>query len=358
MDSLLSMGEGALRILSVLGGAVVVGLLIHAILFAVLGRVARRTPTPIDEALVRHLRGPGRLIVLMIALKIALPFVELGESLQPAIAHLTSILLIVAVTWLVIAVTRAGRDALGEYYDVTAEDNLHARKVHTQYDVLSKIVIVVAVIIGLASVLMTFEQVRQLGAGILASAGIMGIIVGFAAQKSLSTLFAGIQIALTQPIRIDDVVIVEGEWGRIEEITLTYVVVKIWDQRRLVVPISYFLDKPFENWTRVSAELLGTVYLHVDATVPVDEVREELQRAVENDEDWDGRVCQVVMTGVTESTVQLRALVSASDSGKAWNLRCRVRERLVAFVKDQYPQSLPRLRAELSRLPEAAAAEE
>ena len=351
MESFLSLGEGTLRVLIVLAAGIVGGLVVHAVLFAVLGRITRRTPTPVDEALVRHLRAPARLIVLMIVLKIVVPFLQLDETALAGIARLTSILLIVAVTWLVVAVTRAGRDALGTYYDVSQADNLDARKVHTQYDVLSKIVIFVAVIIGLASVLMTFEQVRQLGASILASAGIVGIIVGFAAQRSLATLFAGIQIALTQPIRVDDVVIVEGEWGRIEEITLTYVVVRIWDLRRLIVPITYFLENPFQNWTRVSADLLGTVYLYVDYTVPVDALREELQRAVKDDDAWDGRVAQIVMTDVTQSSIQLRALVSAADSGKAWDLRCRVRERLVGFVRDNYPESLPRLRAELSPLP-------
>jgi small-conductance mechanosensitive channel len=199
---------------------------------------------------------------------------------------------------------------------------------------------------------MTFEKVRQLGAGILASAGIAGIIVGLAAQKSLGTLLAGIQIAIAQPIRLDDVVIVEGEWGRIEEITLTFVVVRIWDQRRLVLPITYFLDKPFQNWTRVSAELLGTIFLYVDYTVPVEALRQELQRIVESDERWDRRVVGLVVTNVSERTVELRALISAADSGRAWDLRCHVREKLVEFVRDNYPQALPRLRAELSELPD------
>jgi small-conductance mechanosensitive channel len=163
---------------------------------------------------------------------------------------------------------------------------------------------------------------------------------------------AGIQIAITQPIRLDDVVIVEGEWGRIEEITLTYVVLRIWDQRRLVLPITYFLDKPFQNWTRVSAELLGTIFLYVDYTVPVEALRQELQRIVESDERWDRRVVGLVVTNVSERTVELRALISAADSGRAWDLRCHVREKLVEFVRDNYPQALPRLRAELSELPD------
>jgi small-conductance mechanosensitive channel len=347
MDAFLTLGEEWLRPLLVLGGAVLVSLVGHWILFAVLRRMARRTSTGVDDALVKHLRGPALLIVLLILLKLVMPAAMLPELATTLAARLTSILLIVAVTWMVIALTRVGDDVVTDRFDVSAADNLDARKIHTQYDVLSKIVIAVAVTLGLASILMTFEQVRQLGAGILASAGILGIIVGFAAQKSLATLLAGIQLAITQPIRLDDVVIVEGEWGRIEEITLTYVVVRIWDQRRLVVPVTLFLEQPFQNWTRVTAELLGTVYFHVDATVPVDALRAELTRIVEDDPRWDGRVAQVVMTDVTERTVQLRALVSAADSGTAWDLRCHVREKLVDFIRREYPGALPRLRAEM-----------
>lgn len=348
MHSVLSFGDGVLHSLIVLAAAAVLGLILHAVVFAILGRLARRTRTTLDDAAVTHLRGPSRLFVLLLALKVAMPLLRLPEGLPALVDQITSILLIAAVTWLVIAATRVGRALLLERFDVTVADNLQARKIHTQYDVLSKIIISVAVILGLASILMTFDQVRQLGAGILASAGIVGIIAGFSAQKSLATLFAGIQIALTQPIRLDDVVIVEGEWGRIEEITLTYVVVRIWDQRRLVVPITFFIEKPFQNWTRTSAEMLGTVFLFVDHTVPLDALREELQRIVRDDERWDGRVAQIVMTDVTQATVQVRALVSATDSGRAWDLRCHVREKLVAFVREHYPQALPRLRAELA----------
>jgi small-conductance mechanosensitive channel len=248
---------------------------------------------------------------------------------------------------LIISFFRVGRDVIAARFDVSVADNLQARSVHTQYDIMAKIGTTVTVILALACILMTFDQVRQLGAGILASAGIVGIIVGFAAQRSLGTLFAGIQIALTQPIRLDDVLIVEGEWGRVEEITLTYVVVRIWDERRLVLPITYFIEKPFQNWTRVSAQLLGTVYLRVDATVPVEEIRAEVKRICENDERWDGRVAGLVVTDAGERSIELRALISAADSGKAWDLRCHVREQLVAFVRERYPEALPRLRAEL-----------
>jgi small-conductance mechanosensitive channel len=209
-------------------------------------------------------------------------------------------------------------------------------------------VIVVVGLLTLAAILMTFEKVRYLGTSILASAGIAGLIVGFAAQRSIATLLAGIQIAITQPIRIDDVVIVENEWGRIEEITLTYVVVRIWDLRRLILPITYFLEKPFQNWTRVSADILGTIFLYVDYTVPVEAVRAEFRRILEKSGKWDGRVSVLQVTNTTERTVELRALVSATDSSSAWELRCHVREKLIEFLQKNYPHALPRLRAEIS----------
>ena len=197
--------------------------------------------------------------------------------------------------------------------------------------------------------LMTFDRVRSLGAAILASAGIFGIVIGVAAQKTIGTFIAGFQIAITQPIRIDDVVVVENEWGRVEEITLTYVVIKIWDQRRLVVPITFFIEKPFQNWTRVSADLLGTVFIYVDYTIPVEAVREELRRILDKSHFWDKKVSGLEVTNTTERTVELRALVSAADSSNLWNLRCEVREKLIAFIQKNYPSSLPKLRAELEK---------
>jgi len=195
--------------------------------------------------------------------------------------------------------------------------------------------------------LMTFEKVRQLGTSILASAGVIGIIVGVAAQRTIATFLAGIQIAVTQPIRIDDVVIVENEWGRIEEITLTYVVVRIWDLRRLVLPITYFIEKPFQNWTRVTADILGTVFIYVDYTVPIQAVREELHRILQNSKLWDKKVWGLQVTNTTEHTVELRALMSAPDASSAWDLRCEVRERLVEFIQKNYPDGLPKVRAEI-----------
>jgi small-conductance mechanosensitive channel len=252
--------------------------------------------------------------------------------------------------WLLVTLLSAAEEAVLSRFSVDERDNLRARKVHTQMRVIRRILVVVVIIIAIAAILMNYESFRQIGTGILASAGLAGLILGLAAQRTLANLLAGFQIAITQPIRIDDVVIVEGEWGRIEEITLTYVVIRIWDLRRLVVPISWFIEKPFQNWTRVSADILGTVHLHLDYTVPVDEIRKELDRILEESEHWDGKVNRIHVTGASDRTMEVRALMSAADSGAAWDLRTEVREKLVRFLRERYPESLPRLRVTTDQL--------
>ena len=216
----------------------------------------------------------------------------------------------------------------------------------------SRVAVAAIAIFTVASMLMVFDTVRQFGASILASAGIAGIVVGLAAQKSIATLLAGFQIALTQPIRVDDAVIVENEFGRIEDITLTYVVVRLWDLRRLVVPITYFIEQPFQNWTRSSANLLAPVFLYVDYAMPIDPLRQELTRILTASTRWDGKVNVLQITDAKEHTLQLRALASAADASLAWDLRCEVRERLVNFVQQQYPAYLPKFRASLEGIPQ------
>ena len=334
--------------LGTLVATVLVALLVHHVLFRTLDRLARGTKTIVDDSLVRHLRRPARLIIPILAVSFLLPLLAVSPRILIFLKQTLSLLLIISVAWLLVKLVYVLEDLILNQYSIDIKDNLEARRVHTQIQILKKVVIIVVVVLALAAALMTFEKVRQLGTTLLASAGIVGIIVGLAAQKSISTLFAGIQMAITQPIRIDDVVIVENEWGRIEEITLTYVVVRIWDLRRLIVPISYFLEKPFQNWTRISAEILGTVFLYVDYTVPVEEVRAEMKRIVESSPLWDKRVCALQVTNATERTVELRALVSAADSSSAWELRCDVREKLIGFIRQNYPDGLPKVRAELT----------
>lgn len=234
-------------------------------------------------------------------------------------------------------------------FDVTVEDNLGARQIHTKTRVLQRILVVLIWLGAIAAVLMQFERFRMLGTTLLASAGILSIVLGLSAQKTFGSIIAGIQIALSHPINIDDVVVIEGEWGRIEDITFTYVVVRIWDLRRLVVPISYFLETPFQNWTKKSADILGAVTLHVDYATPLAPLREELKRLCEGaPELWDGKTCVMQVTEAGPETMTLRALVSTANASKGWDLRCLVREGLIDFLQANYPGSLPRRRLEIT----------
>jgi small-conductance mechanosensitive channel len=237
-----------------------------------------------------------------------------------------------------------GEKAVLARFDIKAADNLRARKIYTQVHVIGKMVYAAIGLFTVASILMLFQEVRQFGTSILASAGVLGIILGFAAQKTISNLFAGIQIAMAQPIRLDDVVIVEGEWGRIEEITLTYVTIHIWDDRRLIVPLGYFIEKPFQNWTHASARLLGSVFLWVDYTMPLDELRKALKEIIEPNPLWDKRFWNLQVTDVTEKTMQIRILATTADSSQGWDLRCDIREKLIAYIQKHHPQSLPHFR--------------
>ena len=333
--------------------SIVVALVANYILFTILRRIRKRSSLIPDGSVNRHCRGVVRVILLLIAVRFVLPFLEtivVDKKYVDTLLHIIGLLLIGSVSWLVIKLTDVLEDVVVSRFEIDVEDNLRARKIHTQLRVLRRIVFVVVGILALGTMLMTFEKIRQLGTTILASAGIIGIVVGMAAQRTIGTFIAGLQIAFTQPIRVDDVVIVENEWGRIEEITLTYVVVRIWDLRRLIVPITYFIEKPFQNWTRTTAEILGTVFLYVDYTVPFEAIREELQRILDKSQHWDRKVCVLQVTNTSERTIELRALMSAADASTAWTLRCEVREKLVSFIQKNYPEALPRVRAELEKL--------
>jgi small-conductance mechanosensitive channel len=330
-------------------GALLAGYLVHFLAWRLLQRFAWSTSTILDDSLARHCRRPTVFVLPALAVYLCLPLAaeQLGDGGVLFVRKLLIALLIFSLAWTLTRLMSVGADVIADRYDVGVSDNLKARAIHTQFAILRRVTVVAIAVLALGLVLMSFEGFRQLGTGILASAGLVGLVVGLAAQKTLGNLLAGIQIAITQPIRIDDVVIVEGEWGRIEEIALTYVVVRIWDLRRLVLPIDYFIDKPFQNWTRVSADILGTVFLYMDYTVPVDAIRAELERIVQRSTDWDGQVCGVQVTDTSPQGIKVRALVSATDASKAWNLRCEVREKLVTFLQREYPAALPKLRGEL-----------
>lgn len=232
-------------------------------------------------------------------------------------------------------------------YDVSREDNLRARQQHTRYRVLLRITLILIWTLGTAAVLATFPEVRAIGTTLLASAGIAGLVLGLAAQRTIGNFLAGIQIALTQPVRLDDAVVIDDEWGWVEDITTTFVVVRLWDERRLVVPFNRLLEQSFQNWTRSRADLIGSVHFWADYRVPVAALRRELQRVLGETELWDGRVAVLQVVESSEKAVQLRALVSASSSPRAWDLRCYVREKLVTFLAEHHPTALPSLRAEV-----------
>ena len=326
------------------GGALV----FHTVFYGVLHRVRRRAPErlPLRGHLVAQTDSVARWTLLAFVangLWARLPDGGLLEE-RGAIAGMLHVALVAAVAWLAIRAVGAVRESLSERLDIDKADNLSERRILTQVGLVQRLLNVGIVLVAVAVALLHFETFRRVGTGLLASAGIAGIVLGFAAQRVLGNLLAGIQIAVTQPIRVDDVVVVEGEWARVEEITLTYVVLRIWDLRRLVLPISYFIETPFQNWTRSSSQVLGTATLHTDYHVPTEAVREQLGRIVEASEHYDGAVWRLHVTDLGERGVEMRALMSAADAEHAWELRCEVREELLAWLREAYPEALPRTR--------------
>lgn len=295
--------------------------------------------------------GPARrrlrVLLFVIAAWIAVALTLPEPSWLPAAHQGFTIAVIVTSAWLLSAVIRLLFARVQRRYDISADDNRVARRIHTQLTIVRRLANVVLAVLALSAVLLTFPGAQAAGASLLASAGLVSVIAGLAAQSSLANVFAGMQLAFSDAIRIDDVVIVEGEFGRVEEITLTYVVVGVWDQRRLVLPSTYFTTTPFENWTRHSAELLGTIELDVDWRVDLDEMRAELSRIVAATPLWDGRTAGIVATDARGGSVRVRPLVSARDAGELWDLRCLVREKLVTWVRTSQPNALPVQRVEL-----------
>ena len=272
------------------------------------------------------------------------------SNISYVLTKISTLLFILSITWLLISTLRIIKRKIISNYDVNASNNLQARKIYTQFNILERIIIFIFIILATGIALMSFDSIREIGVSIFASAGVAGIILGLSAQKMIGSILAGIQIAIAQPIKIDDVVIVEGEWGRIEEITLTYVVVNIWDKRRLIVPTTYFIEKPFQNWTKTSSDILGTVFLYTDYNVPFDELRKELTKILENTDLWDGEVNVLQVTDSKPQSVEIRALMSAKDSPTAWDLRVLVREKLIVFLQENYPESIAHTRVMVKNL--------
>ena len=333
-------------------GGLALGLLAKTLVFMGLRAHGRRENSALARSVVLHLSGSSAFFFPVLALSLLLPLLPLPPKPFEVLRRLVEFALILSFAWGLIQTLEVLQDLIRRHYQLEGRDNLRVRKLFTQLQFIKKVAVGIIGFVAVGLVLMSFETVRRLGTGLLTSAGIASVIVGFAAQRSISNLLAGFQIAFTQPIRIDDVLVVEGEWGRVEEITFTYVVLNIWDERRLVLPLNYFIEKPFQNWTRSSAQLTGSVFVYADYTAPVDELRAELQRVLAAHPLWDQRVCVLQVTDTKDRTLELRALVSAANASDLWDLRCAVREQLVAYLQQHYPTSLPRTRV---ALPEAAA---
>lgn len=301
----------------------------------------------IIKSILSRLYKPVSLFVILMGANFVLELIHVSPKIYYALDKTIDVLLTISFAFILIGFVNVGRDYTMNMYDLKKENNLRERKIRTQLQFLRKLLISIIIILTVCAILLSFENMRKLGAGLLTGVGLSGIIIGFAAQKSLGNLLAGLQIAFTQPIRIDDVLVVEGEWGRVEEINLTYVVLNIWDKRRLILPINYFIEKPFQNWTRKSSDLLGVVFLYLDHTAPINEMREELKRILKDAPLWDGNVAVVQVTDVTEHNIQVRILVSAANSGQAFELRCIVREKLIEFIQKNYPAALPKTRADI-----------
>lgn len=340
-DDLLSIAILLVAVLAALGTC-------YLVLF-ILSRINRSLPLPLFSTALKQLRGPALLLTPVTVAALALPFVETAITLRVWLGHILAVLAVAGLAWTCIRGFDIWRDMLTLRYRLDVRDNLQARQLHTQVQMLRRIAVMLVGVVASAIALMTFPEVRAVGTTLFASAGVAGLVIGLAARPAISNLLAGLQVALTEPIRIDDVVVVEGEWGWIEEIRTSYVVVRIWDMRRLVLPLTYFIEKPFENWTRRTADILGTVFIYADYSVPVDAIRGELHRILSDTKLWDGKAWGLQVTDATAATVELRALVSAANGSDVWDLRCLVREELIKFLQAHFPEALPRTRLQLNR---------
>lgn len=352
LGAILNGASPVLAGIALVGAALVIGQVAHIVLLLFNRRAARRSRGVVHQSLEKHCRGPIAVLMPVLALSLMLPAARLPSSWRSIASHAIGIVIIASASWLLVSLIFVVSDVILAHYDMDQRDNLRARQIHTQVEVFQRVFLVVIIVLAGATTLMSFSWGRTLGASVLASAGIAGIAVGMAARPTLENIVAGIQLAITQPMRLEDAVIVENDWGWIEEIAATYVVVRTWDLRRWILPLTYFIQHPFQNWTRQTADLLGYVYLYVDYTAPIEELRKEFTRLVHASARWDHKVCVLQVTDASAQTIQLRALMSARDAGTAWDLRCEIRENLIEFIQRNYPQCLPRTRAELA--PEGA----
>lgn len=327
--------------------AIVIGFILKFMLSLLLRRKPKGTPHfSATRAILSRLGQPMSYFLPLLAFNFLLPLMKMRSNVYPIVNKTIEILLAIFFANVLIGIVKVFEDYIYHTYDIQKENNLKERKIRTQLQFIRRMAIALILILTACVILLSFNNLRKIGTGLLTGVGVGGIIIGFAAQKSLSNLLAGFQLAFTQPLRIDDVLVVEGEWGRVEEITLTYVVLNIWDQRRLILPINYFIEKPFQNWTRMTADIIGTVFLYLDYMTPIEPLRAELTRLLDNDPLWDRRVKVLQITNTSEKTMEVRALMSATSSGNAFDLRCNVREGLIKFLQANYPDAFPLVRLE------------
>jgi small-conductance mechanosensitive channel len=349
VESILHIWHGWFFALFLFCGAMVLSNSVHWILFRIIHRKQiENSSHTLGLGLNKHLGGPARAIFIITCLFMALPLApgELTPYLGETVHQVLAVAMVLSLGWFAVGSVSVIENALLRRFDIKAENNVRARQIHTQMLIFRRLVVSFILIVTVGGILWTFhdERIWKAGTGLLASAGIASLILATAAKSTASNFLAGLQIALTSPIRIDDVVVVQGEWGRIEEITSAYVVIKIWDQRRLIVPLTYFIENSFTNWTRRSSDILGTAFLYVDYNVPVEALRIQLKKIAESSPLWDRNVCGLQVTDLKEHTMEIRCLVSSRNSSESFDLRCLVREEMVAFVRDNYPNALPRLR--------------
>lgn len=328
--------------------AIIVGLLLKVVLSLLLRIGAKNEDYSFTFSVIHRLATPINFFLPLFVLNLLHPLMRLNNKQEFYVDRTLEILLMVCMAVILVGIVKIAEDYVYHHYDLKKADNLRERKIRTQLQFIRKIIIGIIVFITISLILLSFDSLRKLGAGLLTGVGVGGIIVGLAAQRSLSNLLAGFQLAFTQPLRLDDVLVVEGEYGKVEEITLTYVVLLLWDQRRLILPINYFIEKPFQNWTRTGSELLGTAMLYLDYNIPIDALRKEFMRLVEANPLWDKRVAALQVTDIKQSTVEVRCLISANNSSKAFDLRCYLRENMLNFIQANYPESLPQTRVILS----------
>lgn len=327
--------------------AILFALAIHQIALVVVGRLGKRFTPRTEEVVLRRLRGPTRWLLVAFTLTAVQPALDLPPRGETIWSQVAGIVMPALFGWLAIAIVQLCDDLIQAHARATAPDNVIARQRRTQAAIMARIVVFVLLLVTVCMMLMSVPAVRSIGVTLAASAGLAALAVGAAAQPALKNVMSGIQMAFAAPIRLDDVVIIDGEWGKIEEIRLTYVVVRIWDDRRLVVPVSKFLEDSFQNWTRSSNQLLGSVFWYVDPATDVSRLRAKLRELVESNPRWDKRFCNLQVTDMKANAIELRALMTARDASSAFDLRCDVREAMMDFIRREMPEAIVRQRTDL-----------